>query len=174
MGDSLFDSSGLIIPTGWTRFAIEAGHTNACWFGYGGRKTEAALEGFKNALKYDTPTYAVWCMGANNQDSSTAVNSAWKKATDEFLAICEENGITPILATIPNSQNRIYYYKNQVVKNSGYRYIDFSAAVGANDTSETSDWTEGYLYTDGLHPTTLGAQAMYNEVIKAVPEIKGD
>ena len=174
MGDSLFDSSGLIMPTGWTRFAIEAGHTNACWFGYGGRKTEAALEDFKNALKYDTPTYAVWCMGANNQDSSTAVNSAWKKATDEFLAICEENGITPILATIPNSQNRINYYKNQVVKNSGYRYIDFSAAVGANDTPETSAWTEGYLYTDGLHPTTLGAQAMYNEVIKAVPEIKSD
>ena len=172
MGDSLFESSGLLIPKAWTYYAIEAGNTNACWFGFGGRKTEQALADFKNALKYDTPEYAVWCMGANNQDSATAVNSAWKKATDEFLAICEEKGITPILATIPNSQNRINYYKNQVVKNSGYRYIDFSAAVGANDTSETSDWTEGYLYTDGLHPTDLGAQAFYNQVIKDFPELK--
>jgi len=61
-----------------------------------------------------------------------------------------------------------------VVKKSGYRYIDFSAAVGANDTPETSAWTEGYLYTDGLHPTDLGAQVFYNQVIKDFPELKGN
>ena len=183
MGDSMFDSSGLIIPKGWTRFAIEAGHTNACWFGYGGRRSEVALEDFKNALKYDTPTYAVWCMGGNNHDNQstatpTAANTTWKAATDEFLEICEEKGITPILATIPNAKERINYYKNQVVKElaaaNGYRYIDLNAAVGATDAFETSTWIEDYQHTDGLHPTELGAQAMYNEVIRVVPEIKGN
>ena len=87
-------------------------------------------------------------------------------------------GITPILATIPNAKERINYYKNQVVKElaaaNGYRYIDLNAAVGATDAFETSTWIEDYQHTDGLHPTELGAQAMYNEVIRVVPEIKGN
>ena len=185
MGDSFFDSSGLAIPTGWPYFAIKDGNTNACWFGWGGRKTEQALAEFKNALNYGTPKYAVWCVGMNNEDvwslgnaynnpDSWTVNATWKAATDEFLAICEEKGITPILATVPNTKERINYYKNQVVKSSGYRYIDQTAAVGANDTAATSNWTAGYRHTDNLHPTALGAEAIYNQVLKDFPELKGN
>ena len=185
MGDSFFDSSGLAIPTGWPYFAIKDGNTNACWFGFGGRRTEQALDEFKNALNYGTPKYAVWCVGMNNEDvwslgdsyndpDSWTVNSTWKWATDEFLAICEEKGITPILATVPNTKERINYFKNQVVKSSGYRYIDQSLAVGANDTAATSGWMSGYRHTDNLHPTALGAEAIYNRVLKDFPELKGN
>ena len=185
MGDSMFDSSGLEIPSGWPYYAIKDGNTNACWFGWGGRKTEQALAEFKNALNYGTPKYAVWCMGANNEDvwslgslynrpDEWKANATWKAATDEFLAICEEKGITPILATIPNARERINYFKNQVVKSSGYRYIDLSTAVGASDTAATSDWFAGYRISDGLHPTALGAEAMYNQVLKDFPELKSN
>ena len=49
-----------------------------------------------------------------------------------------------------------------------------NAAVGAPDAPESSTWTEGYQYTDGLHPTALGAKAMFDQVVKDFPEIKGN
>ena len=86
--------------------------------------------------------------------------------------------ITPILCTIPNVKGgavddtdivnmRLHNFKNDYVKASGYRYIDFYKAVGADDVN----WYPNMLYSDGVHPDVLGAEAMYYQALVDFPEL---
>ena len=165
-GDSYFNMTD---PNRWPSYMLNEGYTDYLMSGFPGRDTVSALGDFKELLKYGTPKYAVWCVGMNNADSANGASSAWKNATDEFLAICKEKGITPILSTIPNTPDRINSFKNEVVKASGYRYIDFASAVGA--TEQGSPWLAGMLSGDGVHPSSSGAKALYEQVKKDFPEI---
>ena len=85
------------------------------------------------------------------------------------IRICEEKGITPILSTVPCTPTVNNYYKNEWVKKSGYRYIDFARAVGGEEIG--SGWFDGMLHTDQVHPNELGAKALYAQVIADLPEI---
>ena len=138
--------------------------------GYPGRVTSDALADLKRALEFGTPKYVVWCMGMNDGDRDGAINADYKKATDEMLAICKEKGITPILCTIPNTPTVINIHKNEWVKSSGYRYIDFAVAVDAEEIN--SSWTKGMISGDNVHPAPTGAEALYKQFIKDFPEIK--
>ena len=137
--------------------------------GFPGRNTQSGLEDFKKALAHGTPKYAVWCLGMNNGDSDKGTNANWKNATEEFLEICEEKGIVPILSTIPNIPTVKNNFKNEYVKTSGHRYIDFAAAVGAETLG--SPWTSGMLSGDNVHHAPSGAKALYEQVKKDFPEI---
>lgn len=166
MGDSYFSAS---VTVRWPYYLIKDGYTEHCFFGYPGRTAADALADFKRALKHGTPKYAVWCMGMNDPDQRYGVSAGWKKASDEFVALCNEKGITPILSTAPNVPDKINVFKNRVVAESGCRYIDFAAAVGAED--ENSCWIEGMLASDMVHPAQKGAKALYGAVLKDFPEI---
>ena len=107
----------------------------------------------------------------NNGDSETGVNANWKNATDEFLRICQEKGITPILTTTPNTPTVINSFKNEYVKSLGYRYIDFAEAVGASEKG--APWYTGMLAGDKVHPAAPGAKALYEQIKKDFPEILG-
>ena len=61
------------------------------------------------------------------------------------------------------------HYKNEYVKSSGYRYVDFAKAVGAENAG--SQWYNGMLASDKIHPTKTGARALYQQVICDFPEI---
>ena len=98
-----------------------------------------------------------------------SVNANYKKATEEMLAICEEYEITPILCTIPNTPTAINVHKNEWVKASGYRYVDFAKAVGAEEKG--SSWYEGMLGGDKVHPAPLGAEAHYQQLKKDIGDI---
>jgi len=178
----------------WPYYLYTKGYHDNAMFSYGGMRTETALADFKwavNELGY-TPRFAVWGMGMNNEDSPTAANTTWLNCTEEFLDICEEKGITPILMTIPSTTTRLNEYKNAWIRNwseeTGGRYIDAAKAVGGdkydasrlgqnqagsstvvNDTGY--DWYEGLLGTDGVHPTVDGARVLYSQVIIDFPEI---
>ena len=104
----------------------------------------------------------------NNKDNEDSISESYKAATDEMLAICEERGITPILSTIPNTPKVDNKYKNEWVRNSGYRYVDFSRAVGAD---ESVDWYPDMLSADSVHPASRGAAALYAQVLVDFPEI---
>ena len=153
-------------------YYILPNYDNFLLSGYRGSTSAKMYTDFQAALKHGTPKFAVWILGMNDQDSSTAVNSSWKTNIEKFIATCEAKGITPILSTIPNVPNRINYYKNEYVKNSGYRYIDFATAVGANEIG--SSWTEGMLNTDNVHPSATGAQALANQILIDLPELKNE
>ena len=83
--------------------------------------------------------------------------------------MCEEIGCIPILATIPNTPTVTNVYKNLVVKNSGYRYIDFAKAVNAESVNST--WYPNMLSNDNVHPTPLGARVLAMRVLIDFPEI---
>lgn len=176
MGDSYFSLSN---PKRWTKYINDLGFDNWLMLGYPGMGVIDAYNGFVDALNYSTPIFALWCMGMNNPDTDTAISSTWKTYTENFLSVCKEKEITPILCTIPNviggtvgdtsiSTMRNHSFKNQYVISSGYRYIDFANAVGAD---ADGNWYPNMLSDDGVHPDELGAKALFSRAIVDMPEL---
>lgn len=139
--------------------------------GFPGAASSDIYPDFRQALTHGTPKIAVWCLGMNDPDSDTGINADWKAFAEQFLADCEERGIRPVLATVPNVPDRIHSRKNEYIRTIGYRYIDFASAVGANDTG--SGWYDGMLSADQVHPSATGAQALARKLLQDLPEIKG-
>jgi len=164
-GDSWFSTSS---NARWTKYLLDDGY-DVLLAGYPGMGAPAGSKQFRSLLELDKPEYAVWALGMNNGDRNGNINTSWQSATEEFLALCEEYGITPILCTIPTTPKVNNRLKNEWIVNSGYRYIDFDLAVVENHT--TGEWFEGMAATDLNHPTTLGAQALYPQVFADFPEL---
>lgn len=166
-GDSYFSLNSTMR---WTQYLINYEYDkNVLLDGFGGRTSATALTSFNNTIKYGTPKYAIWCMGMNDPDTSTEVNTSWLSSIQSFISICNSSGITPILATIPNVPTRNHNFKNEWIRNSGYRYIDFNKAVGAD---KNVNWYSNMLYSDGVHPDVLGAKALFMQILIDVPEIR--
>lgn len=165
------DSYTSITSKRWPYYLIEE-NIDFLLSGYPGAKSNGMYPDFLTAITHGKPKYAVWCLGMNDVDTSSGINTDWKRYVELFIGKCNELGITPILTTIPNVPDRIHTFKNEYVRNSGYRYIDFATAVGANEVGST--WTEGMLNTnnDNVHPDVLGAQALANQILIDLPEIK--
>jgi len=153
--------------TRWATQFIEAGHSDVLFCGHNGAGSMVEIASFRSLISVAKPRYVVWTLGMNNADSG-AINETWKSSVDEVIATCEAAGVTPILATIPNVPAGDHTYKNAWVKASGYRYIDFATAVGAEEANST--WYTGMLAQDNLHPTALGASALMNQFILDCPE----
>lgn len=165
-GDSYFGVNGTIR---WMAYLISEGHTNLIVNAYGGQGSVSAYEDLTNLFTIGTPKKILWCLGMNDVDSSTAVNSNWLNTYNSVKSLCKSNNIELILATIPTVPTRINKYKNEIVRNSGYRYIDFDKAVGADET--TGAWFGDMLYSDGVHPSETGALALYHQAIADMPEL---
>ena len=163
-GDSWFSNYS---DARWTTYLLKYGHSDILLAAYGGMGAEVGAEQFKEFLKIDKPKYAVWCMGMNNGDKNGDINSSWLSSTQEFLRLCEENGVIPVLATIPTTPKVDNRLKNEWVVKSGYRYIDFDLAVVENHI--TGEWFEGMAASDLNHPTVLGAQTLYCQAINDCP-----
>ena len=152
----------------WPYYLFQDGHTDFLLNAYSGEDTAAGRDDLQNILIAGKPQFIVWCMGMNDPDSGV-VNSTWKSAYDALTAFCDLYGITLILATIPNIPTRDNTYKNAIVRASGKRYIDFANAVGAETAG--SSWYVGMLSSDGVHPTILGAKALYMRAVSDFPEL---
>ena len=130
--------------------------------------SQRGITEFEAIIDKGQPEFVFWTLGMNNGDKEGKINPDYLAATEEFLAICKERGITPILSTIPNTPKVDNKYKNEWVRNSGYRYVDFSRAVGAD---ESVDWYPDMLSADSVHPASRGAAALYAQVLVDFPEI---
>lgn len=165
-GDSYFGLS----PARWPYVMRELGYFNYYFEGLGGGTSYDMYLEMERATKFGTPRYLLWCLGMNDQDPDNTTPSAnWLAVFGYIKDYCSENGVQLILATIPNTPTRRNYAKNEVVKASGYRYIDFAKAVGAENAG--SSWYTGMLHTDNVHPTELGAQALATQVLIDFPEL---
>lgn len=155
----------------WPYYLTEYGYDkNVLIDGFPGESGENAGFGFENLAKHGEPLYSVWLVGMNDgtdPDDSTP-NTNWATRKNKFLAICEQYGITPIFATIPNVPSINHRAKNAWIKSSGYRYIDMAHAVGAESSST---WFYGMLSGDNLHPSETGAKALFTQVLLDLPEI---
>lgn len=156
-------------PNRWATQAVQDGHIKMMIHGFGGAMSMNEIVPFRALLDVARPKFIVWALGMNDGDTSSAVNTNWKTCVDEVIATCEAKGITLILATIPNVPNVRNTFKNDYVKSTGLRYVDFAKAVNAE--SEGAAWYAGMLSSDNTHPTALGAKALMRQFLQDVPEV---
>lgn len=156
-------------PNRWASRMVTDGHKHALICGFGGARSADVILPFRQYLAITKPKYLVWCLGMNDGDSNSAVNADWETYVNEVITTCESEGVTPILATIPNVPNVNNTFKNAYVKASGKRFVDFAKAVNAESTGAT--WYIGMLSSDNTHPTTLGAKALMRQFLLDVPEV---
>lgn len=168
-GDSYL---GILYPNRWPYYLAQDGLSdNALLEGTGGSTTGGAVYAISTLVDYGTPNYAVMATGMNDGgDSGDTPSANWTNNRDKFIANCNAKGIIPILCTIPTVPTVNNEAKNAWVRTSGYRYIDFAKAVGANSSGV---WYDGMLSEDNVHPSELGAKALYNQVLVDLPEIFG-
>lgn len=166
----IFGDSYLGIGHGarWPYYLYRDGFNHHMLSGYPGMPSQDGIAEFKRCIEFGTPQFAVWTLGMNNMDVDGKINDAYLKATEEFIQICNERGITPILSTIPNVPERDNVPKNAWVRSQPYRYIDFNRAVGAD---KDVNWYPDMLSADRVHPSTKGAEALYMQVLCDFPEV---
>ena len=165
-GDSYFTHTS---NARWTYWLLEWGFGRCLLNGFPGANSDEALPQVKTYLgDWGIPKYIVWCLGMNDPDNG-AINQTWLDCVNEVIALCNQYGIEPILSTIPNVPSLDHTYKNAWVRQSGYRYIDFAKAVGAEQAG--SSWYTGALSNDNTHPSEIGARLLCQQALIDVPEL---
>ena len=165
-GDSYF---GVHNANRWPYYLVQDGHTDVLINGFSGRNSSDALPILKSVLKYSArPERIIWTLGMNDPDKNGAPSATWLACVERIKTICEKEAIELILTTTPLVAAVENAYKNEYVRASGYRYIDFAAAVGA---SSDTTWFDNMLHSDGVHPDVQGAAALYYQALADVPEL---
>ena len=149
-------------------YLMQNNYDNILLSGYPGENSQNSLVCLNKLFNKQIPKMVIWTLGMNDGDSSS-INSNWKNAVDSLIALCNANDVTLILATIPNTPTVKNTLKNEYVKNTGLRYIDFAKCVGAE--LENATWYTGCLSSDNVHPTQTGAKLLYAQLLHDVPEI---
>jgi lysophospholipase L1-like esterase len=148
----------------------EIGYNNALFDAFSGRNSADALKSLKKMIGVvGIPKIIYWALGMNDGDSDSSVNSSWDSAFNELRTICENYSVELILATIPNVSKVNNRFKNEIVRNSGYRYVDNNMCVGAD---MFDDWYNGLIGSDKLHPSSEGAKVLANGLAISIPELK--
>ena len=155
--------------TRWSYYLYNDGIKDVLINAYSGQASESAYNSFKELIKYGKPQYIIWALGMNNPDGESAMNASWQTYMYKFIDDCINNGITPILCTIPNTPTVKNTLKNAFVRDSGLQYVDFAQAVNAE--SEGATWYAGMLSNDNTHPTEDGAKALYSRFLVDFPQI---
>ena len=136
--------------------------------GYPGRTSAGGLTSLNRAVKIANPKTLVWALGMNDGDTSSEVSASWLSAYNSVKDICKFNGIELVLVTIPTTPSVNNNNKNNIIRNSGYRYVDVAMAVGADGTGK---WYEGLLSNDNVHPTSEGAKVIFGKYIADLPNV---
>lgn len=157
VGDSYFEIS----PSRWPYYMFEYGFSDFLLNGDSGINSQDAFADLQRMLNYGTPKYLLWMLGMNDGAAS------FEYYFDQVKSLCEEKGITMIGATIPSVPDRNKDDISAYVEDSGIRYVNCYKAVG---TDSQGNWYSGYL-ADGVHPTSLGAQAIAMQILSDFPEI---
>lgn len=155
----------------WPYHVMDAGYNKFMLCGYPGAPANTIYPSIEAIVKLARPKFVVWALGMNDPDNVDSVNTSWLTVLEQVKALCADIKCELILATIPNTPTNINYYKNEEVKRSGYKYIDFAKAVNAENIG--AEWYTGMLNpTDHVHPTQIGARTLAMRVLLDLPEIE--
>lgn len=161
----------------WTHYPITWGFLSYLMNARGGETATEALADLNVLLSLGfRPSYIVWTLGMNSgADSGGAVNPTWLGVTEQVIDLCDQYGITPILATIPSVPSEIHEALNTWVRASGERYIDFAKAV-ESDTPGDYHWrgwgtSNALLSSDEVHPSARGAVELAMRALLDFPEM---
>ena len=154
-------------PQRWPYYLYRKGYQFLCDGLPGGRSGDS-YDFLQSAFSVHKPEYVIWCLGMNDGIDQDMPDPDWKGYVQRVMDVCARNNVTLILATIPTVPSRNHTWKNEFIRKSGYRYIDFDQAV----SDGKGNWKTGMLAADGVHPSETGAKAMAEEFLKAFPEMK--
>lgn len=154
----------------WPYFMVKAGYTDWMSDHLPGGNSPGMIKAFKRDLAQarKKPKYAVWAMGMNDGRDDDGLNQRWLYYVTEFIRECNRYGITPVLTTVPAVPKRNHTLKSPWVRESGYKYVDFAAAVNIPGTQE---WVEGSLDTDLVHPSPMGAELLWEAFRPLMEEV---
>lgn len=172
----IFGDSYLSFDTArWIYYPITWGFLSYLVNARGGENATEAFADLQTLLTLGAvPSFIVWCMGMNNgTDSGGNVNATWLGIMQQVQTICTQYGITLIMATIPTVPGASHVALNNWVRSSGYRYIDFAAAVEDPNTTYWRGWgtDNALLSNDEVHPTTHGAVELAMRALLDFPEM---
>ena len=153
----------------WTKYMFSYGYYKNCLFdAYPGEDSLKSYESLMHLLSLAKPKVIVWTLGMNDGgDGVSSPSVDWGNVQTQLRSLCNDRGIQLVLATVPTVPTVNNEQKNNNVRSSGYRYIDFAKAVDANASGE---WFSGMLSEDGVHPTDAGAKALFGRVVLDLPE----
>lgn len=132
----------------------------------GGSNSTVGLQWFDQYL-FETvkPKYILIAFGMNDTNYST-----WVSNMQKMIALAEANGVTPILATIPQTENELLLDYNGMhqkmsawVRKSGYRYIDIAKVLSLNNDGKTVN--SKLILNDQIHPSVTGHRLIYEEFL---------
>lgn len=158
-GDSYLGMS----PERMPYYLHEYGYFNFMLDSLGGASSQYAYNDLIRCFMGGIPVYLLWFLGMNDSFDS------WKKYFYLISRDCKQKGINLVVSTIPSVPSRLHSDINSVVRNSGVRYVDLSSAVCVDES--TGEWYSGYLSSDNIHPTELGAKALFSKLLIDFPEI---
>lgn len=147
------------------KFAQAIGEDEVAILGKGGESTTSILSRFYyQILNYSKATYCLVALGTNDNDLEIS-----KSNIKNMIAINKALGIKSILTTIPprvgedtwNNDFMLPY--NEYIRSLGELYIDISKIVTSDDTYLT--WKEGYVLSDGVHPSTIAHNNIYQNLL---------
>ena len=116
-----------------------------------------ALEALKLYLTYYKPKMVVWFPGMKEADTSSSINSTWLKNTEEFLSLCTQYDIFPILVTIPNHKTLNHIKKNEWIRaKTDVRFTDAAKIVNRGEAS--AFWRRLRWDSANAKPTAKGWQ----------------
>ena len=147
----------------WPYYIFQYGFDKFMLNGLAGATSETMFDQVEKCLMLGTPKLLVWCLGMNDGVEPDTYQTYYNK----LRTVCDGKGIELVLQTIPSVPGADKSAINEIIRNSGLRYVDVASAVGAADSQS---WYDSYL-DDGVHPTDLGAQAIASEFLSDLPEI---
>lgn len=158
----------------WVYYAVQDDNLKSTLLsGYAGEGSGDAMSGLENLLKITTPKIVVWCLGMNNGDTDSAVNSAWLNNYNKLIELSEQYGFEIVLYTTPTTPTINNNFKNAIIRDSGYRYIEADLAVRIDAEGHWVGYGTDHpaLSTDNVHPTEIGAKILYYRFLADLPEL---
>lgn len=113
-------------------------------------------------LSFAKPKYIIWTLGMNDTEAN------YKAYLLRVKNICDAYGITLYAAKVPSVPNIDNTGKSAYIDELGINAIDWAKAVNATSAGV---WYTGYLSSDNVHPTVLGAKAMAARTLVDCPAI---
>lgn len=156
-------------PERWSYYLARDGFLKCSMFnGFAGQGCLTAIQALRNLLDITVPKIVVWCIGMNDGDTASAINSSWYTTYNELITLSKQKGFELILYTVPTTPTINNEFKNEVIRNSGYRYIEADLSVRIPNSR---NWISGALDVDNVHTTAKGAKIIYYRVLADLPEI---
>lgn len=131
-----------------------------------GRSTLGNREDLERALNFGCPKYLVTVASIGNDVTLANLKTRFT----DLKAVADAHGMEVIVTCPADTPNTPKAEVREFLANTGCRLIHSGEAVSA-DINDGNAWYNGYLASDNVHPTELGAIAMAHAVCEDFPEI---